>query len=119
MKIIKLGALLESVIQEAPKGKKPAGAPQQAEPQAEPQAGAEPSGNDAADQAHKLDLVSAGWGRWKDKSGQIVAKTIDGHLVKVDPNNRQQKSDHETAWNDRQSDPENVCAPATIADASY
>lgn len=40
--------------------------------------------SDAAEQAHKLGLVSGGWGTWKDASGKTVAKTIQGQLVKLD-----------------------------------
>jgi len=40
--------------------------------------------SEAADQAHKLGLVYGGFGKWRDKSGQTVAKTVGGKLVKVD-----------------------------------
>ena len=41
----------------------------------------------ATAQAKELGLVSRGWGRWADPSdmSKIVAKTVDGHLVKVEP----------------------------------
>jgi hypothetical protein len=39
----------------------------------------------AADQAHQKGLKSAGYGRWADKSGKIVARTVDGQLVAVRP----------------------------------
>jgi hypothetical protein len=53
--------------------------------------------SEAADQAHELGLVSKGWGRWADpQSGDIVAKTIQGKLVKVDPKGDDQQSDDET-----------------------
>lgn len=35
--------------------------------------------------AKKLGLVYKGFGRWADKTNKIVAKTIDGKLVKVEP----------------------------------
>lgn len=38
-----------------------------------------------ADQAHHLGLSSAGWGTWKDKQGKTVAKTVQGHLTKLEP----------------------------------
>lgn len=40
--------------------------------------------SDAAEQAHKLGLVSGGWGTWKDQSGKTVAKTVRGQLVKLE-----------------------------------
>lgn len=40
--------------------------------------------DNAAAEAHKLDLVSAGWGYWKDSTGKTVAKTVQGKLVKLD-----------------------------------
>src|SRR6185312_1542452 len=39
--------------------------------------------SDTADQAHKLGLTAAGWGYWADASGKKVARTIQGHLVKL------------------------------------
>ncbi len=36
-----------------------------------------------ADQAKKLGLTYAGWGKWMDDSGDIVAKTVNGELVKL------------------------------------
>ena len=39
------------------------------------------SESEASDEAKKKGLVSAGWGRWKDKSGKTVADTKDGKLV--------------------------------------
>lgn len=45
--------------------------------------------SDASDAAHKAGLVSDGWGKWKDKSGNIVATTKGDKLVytkgKADP----------------------------------
>lgn len=35
--------------------------------------------DESVEQAHKLGLSSAGWGYWKDESGKIVAKTVQGH----------------------------------------
>lgn len=40
--------------------------------------------SEAAKEAHKKNLTSAGWGHWKDNSGKVVAKTKDGKLVKAD-----------------------------------
>lgn len=40
--------------------------------------------SEAAAQAHKLGLVASGWGTWKDQTGKTVAKTIRGHLVKIE-----------------------------------
>jgi len=37
----------------------------------------------ASEEAHKKGLESAGFGNWKDKSGNVVAKTKDGKLTKV------------------------------------
>lgn len=37
----------------------------------------------ASDKAHKLGLKHAGFGRWKDKEGKVVAKTQDDKLVKI------------------------------------
>jgi hypothetical protein len=48
-------------------------------------------GNAAADQAHKQGLTSAGWGRWANAQGKVVAKTVNGRLQKVDVNMGQQE----------------------------
>lgn len=41
--------------------------------------------SEASKEAHDLGLVYAGYGRWKDpNSGLIVAKTVEGKLVRVD-----------------------------------
>lgn len=37
----------------------------------------------AADQAHQLGLHHVGWGYWADANGDVVAKTVQGKLVKV------------------------------------
>jgi len=37
----------------------------------------------ARDQAHRLGLQSAGWGYWADKSGNKVARTVKGKLVRL------------------------------------
>lgn len=37
----------------------------------------------AAEQAHKLGFIYAGYGRWKDKSGRVIAKTVKGSLVRL------------------------------------
>ena len=39
--------------------------------------------SDAADQAKKQGLVAAGFGLWRDKTGKIVAKTVDNTLQPV------------------------------------
>ena len=39
--------------------------------------------SDAADEAHKKNLEYAGYGKWKNKSGDTVAKTIDNKLVPI------------------------------------
>jgi hypothetical protein len=38
---------------------------------------------DAGEQAKKLGLTHAGWGNYKDSSGKVVARSIDGQLVKI------------------------------------
>jgi hypothetical protein len=40
--------------------------------------------SEASEQAKLMGLRSVGWGRWADKTGRVVAKTVDGTLVKVD-----------------------------------
>lgn len=40
--------------------------------------------SDAAKEAHAKGYVSAGWGHWKDSSGKVVAKTLNGKLVAAD-----------------------------------
>lgn len=40
--------------------------------------------SEASEQAKKLGLVSKGWGRYYDKSGKLVAKSVNGRLVKVE-----------------------------------
>lgn len=39
-----------------------------------------------SDDAKRRGWISAGWGRWKNKQGQIVAKTVDGKLVILSQN---------------------------------
>lgn len=39
----------------------------------------------APEQAKQLGLTYAGWGKWKDESGKTVAKTVQGNLVKLSP----------------------------------
>lgn len=51
------------------------------------------SGEDAAEQAHELDLVSKGWGNWADPTGKTVAHTVDGHLVKNDSTSNDAETD--------------------------
>lgn len=36
--------------------------------------------SEASDEAHKKGLKSAGFGRWKNSSGKVVAQTKDGKL---------------------------------------
>lgn len=43
----------------------------------------ENEGSKPAEQAKQLGLKYAGWGRWMDDSGKIVAQTIHGRLVKL------------------------------------
>ena len=40
--------------------------------------------SETAKQAHAKGWVGGGWGTWKDKSGKVVAKTINGQLVPID-----------------------------------
>ena len=42
--------------------------------------------NSASAQAKKQGLEYAGFGRWKNQQGKVVAKTVDGRLQKVDMN---------------------------------
>lgn len=42
--------------------------------------------SEAAEQAHKLGLISGGWGTWQDETGKTVAKTIQGKLVRIEFN---------------------------------
>jgi hypothetical protein len=48
----------------------------------------------AAEQAKKLQLTYAGYGRWKDRTGTVVAKSVDGGetLASLDPAQRKQAS---------------------------
>lgn len=39
--------------------------------------------SDVADQAKKLGLMFAGWGKWQNAQGKITHETIDGKLVKI------------------------------------
>jgi hypothetical protein len=44
--------------------------------------------SEAAQQAHNLGLVSKPYGNWADpKTGKVVAKTVQGKLVKIEPTN--------------------------------
>jgi hypothetical protein len=40
--------------------------------------------SEASKQAKQMNLTSDGWGRWKDQTGNVVAKTVDGKLVKIE-----------------------------------
>lgn len=40
--------------------------------------------SEASERAKELGLQNAYWGRWMDNDGNIVAKTVDGQLVKLD-----------------------------------
>lgn len=44
----------------------------------------ENEGSKPAEQAKQLGLTYAGWGKWMDDSGKVVAKTVNGQLVKLD-----------------------------------
>jgi hypothetical protein len=55
-----------------------------------------PEGDDASAEAKKKGLISAGFGKWKDKSGKVVAKTVDGKLVDIDPSESGEDNDEET-----------------------
>ena len=46
----------------------------------------------ASDKAHQLGLKSAGWGKWKGKSGDVVAQTKGDKLVKVKGEKQSDKS---------------------------
>jgi hypothetical protein len=39
---------------------------------------------EASEQAKQLGLTHAGWGNYKDASGKVVARSIDGKLVKIE-----------------------------------
>jgi hypothetical protein len=41
--------------------------------------------SEASDQAKELHLIYAGFGYWKDQEGHVVARTLDGKLVKLEP----------------------------------
>lgn len=41
--------------------------------------------SDASDQASSLGLTYIGFGRYMDETGKVVAKSIDGKLVRIDP----------------------------------
>lgn len=38
------------------------------------------------EQANHLGLTYVGWGKWANEEGKIVAKTVEGSLVKINPN---------------------------------
>ncbi|AIX20076.1 cytitidyltransferase [Synechococcus phage ACG-2014f] len=44
----------------------------------------EAADSEAAQQAKEMGLTSAGYGNWRDRSGNVVAKTVDGQLVMID-----------------------------------
>ena len=41
--------------------------------------------SEAAQKAKEMGLTSAGYGNWRDKTGNVVAKTVDGQLVMIEP----------------------------------
>ena len=41
--------------------------------------------SEAAQQAKEMGLTSAGYGNWRDQSGNVVARTVDGQLQMIDP----------------------------------
>lgn len=92
---MKLRNLLKGIIAEAdtPADKftnNAGGPPAPKKKEEEPVSGATDNGesnsgeSDAAKQAHKLGLTSKGYGNWADQSGETVAKTVKGQLVKVE-----------------------------------
>ncbi|AIX21511.1 hypothetical protein Syn7803US30_184 [Synechococcus phage ACG-2014f] len=44
----------------------------------------EAADSEAAQQAKEMGLTSAGYGNWRDRTGNVVAKTVDGQLVMID-----------------------------------
>jgi hypothetical protein len=57
-----------------PKAGEPAEPPQQA-----------PKEESPAELAQRLGLIYQGWGKYADSTGKVVAKTVQGHLVRVQP----------------------------------
>ena len=45
----------------------------------------------AADKAHKKGLTYAGYGKWKDKSGKIVAKSVNDRLIDLTKSSKLRK----------------------------
>lgn len=82
---------------------------------------------EATQQAHQLGLVSKGWGNWADpQSGQTVAKTIQGKLVKLEPGENAASSlNYATHGSADMSDDEfndfmnNVAAKSTVGKPGY
>lgn len=75
----------------------------------------------AGEDAEALGLTHKGWGRYYDDEGNLVAKSVKGKLVKVDPNDDENHdSDYRDAEDQLNADPESPrkMASATAAFAS-
>jgi hypothetical protein len=66
---------------------------------------------EASEQAKQLGLTHAGWGNYKDASGKVVARSIDGKLVKIE---KKQAGQPSTATKEPTADTK---APSTAAPA--
>jgi hypothetical protein len=44
----------------------------------------EAADSEASQKAKEMGLTSAGYGNWRDRTGNVVAKTVDGQLVMID-----------------------------------
>jgi len=75
----------------------------------------------AGEDAEALGLTHRGWGRYYDEDGNLVAKSVNGKLVKVDPNDDENHdSDYQDAEDQLNADPDSPqkMATATAAFAS-
>jgi len=75
----------------------------------------------AGEDAESLGLTHKGWGRYYDAEGNLAAKSINGKLVKVDPNDDENHdSDYADAEDQLNADPDSPqkMATATAAFAS-
>jgi len=45
----------------------------------------EAADSESAQKAKEMGLTSAGYGNWRDKSGNVVARTENGQLVMLEP----------------------------------
>jgi hypothetical protein len=61
---------------------------------------------DPSELAHMLNLVYKGWGKWGDETGQTVAKTVKGRLVKLTPEEQAAENDKESQSNSHAGEPE-------------